>query len=143
MTEDILKNPDFQIIRVEVIASEPNAGELRKIHARAATAAGQPETTYLVKIYMDALPEPSGTGYELWIGDQQIRKYTQFKGGIFFKVYDLESLGAMDGASIRFRRQGDENFIPLKIEYALRKMSDLLIAPDAAKLKSRRDALAE
>jgi len=143
MTEDILKNPEFQVTRVEIVASEPNAGELRKIRARATAAAGQLEATYLVKIYMDVLPEPSGTGYELWIGDQQIRKYTQFEGGIFFKVYDLESLGAMDGASIRFRRQGDEDFIPLKMEYTLQKMSDLLQAPDAAKLKSRRDALAD
>jgi|GEM_PF-1525581 len=145
MTDSKSDYPSFEVTKVEVVASEPNAGELRKILFLAPDTDERAATTYLVKIYLKTLPEPAGANYELWIGDQKVRKYTQFKGGIYFKLYDIESVNLLEGAPICFRREGEDNCIPLKNKYVIHDCPGYLKALEFAPLRrqSRREALDE
>lgn len=145
MTDSKSDYPSFEVTKVEVVASEPNAGELRKILFLAPDTDERAATTYLVKIYLKTLPEPAGANYELWIGDRKVRKYTQFKGGIYFKLYDIESVKLLEGAPICFRREGEDNCKPLKNKYVIHDGPGYLKALefDPLRRQSRREALDE
>jgi hypothetical protein len=145
MTDAKSDYPSFEVTKVEVVASEPNSGELRKILSLVPDTDERTATTYLVKIYLQTLPEPAGANYELWIGDQKVRKYTQFKGGIYFKLYDVESVNLLDGAPICFRRDGEDICIPMKNKYVMHDGSKFLKAIELAPQRklSRREALDE
>jgi hypothetical protein len=63
------------------------------------------------------MPPPDGMGYELYIGDQQIMKYAQFNGGIYFKVTNPEQLAMYRGQRVRFRRPGAADFIATEVAF--------------------------
>ena len=103
----------FKVQRIEVVPARPSEAELRKIrqHKTAAAEKAEEEVIYLVKIYLDKLPEPTGIAYPLYVGEQQIRKYTEFPGGIYFKLYDPGMLEKMAGQKVRFGSAVKPGFI--------------------------------
>ena len=91
---------------------------MRKIrHYSTELAAPLPEIAYIVKLYLATMPPPDDMGYELYIGDQQIRKYTQFNGGIYFKITNPEQLAMYRGQKVRFRRPGAAEFIATEVAF--------------------------
>ena len=53
----------------------------------------------------------------LYVGDSEIRKYAQFKNGIFFKVTDPNLLASHRGKKIRFRSAPDGDFIETNVTF--------------------------
>ena len=115
--------------KIELHATRPEAADVRKLeHLRAERAASIPDVSYIVKVYIDNMPPPGGSGYVLYVGDKEIRKYSQFKNGIFFKVADPHLLTSYRGKKIRFRRTPDGEFIETNVTFptaaAERRLSD-------------------
>jgi hypothetical protein len=93
--------------RVEVHAVRPSKADQRKLsHLRQERGAQLPDVAYVVKIYVE-LPLPDGLGHELWLGDAQVRKYSEFKGGVYFTITNPEQLAAFRGQKVRFQRPGE------------------------------------
>jgi hypothetical protein len=106
-TTPIISIPKVE--RVEVHSVRPEAADLRKIRHYAATrGVSLPEVTLLYRVYSDGNPEPSGRAIELFIGDYQVRKYSQFKGGLFFTVNDPELAKRLAGGAIKLRVEGSD-----------------------------------
>lgn len=102
--------------KVELHAARPEAADVRKLeHLRAEGAAAIPDVSYIIKVYIQNLPPPGGSGYALYVGDREVRKYAQFKNGIFFKVTDPKLLASYRGKKIRFRRTPEGEFIETNV----------------------------
>src|SRR3954447_21349744 len=129
---------------IEVHEVRPQAADLRKIRRHSAErAALLPEITYLVKLNLAVMPPPDALGYELYIGDQLIRKYSQFKNGVYFKVADPAQLEVYRGQQVRFRRPGADEFIETNVTFpaVTAELSDA--APRARSLPTQDDVLRE
>ncbi len=104
--------------KIELHATRPEAADVRKLeHLRAERAASIPDVSYIVKVYIQNLPPPEGSGYVLYVGDKEIRKYSQFKNGIFFKIADPHLLTSYRGKKMRFRRAPDGEFIETNVTF--------------------------
>ncbi len=104
--------------KIDLHATRPEAADVRKLeHLRAERAAAIPDVSYIVKVYIQDLPPPGGSGYVLYVGDREIRKYAQFKNGIFFKIADPHLLDSYRGKKIRFRRAPDGEFIETNVTF--------------------------
>ena len=75
--------------QIELHEVRPEAADLRRIeHLRTERATVIPDVSYIVKVYIDNMPPPKGSGYHLFVGDREIRKYAQFKNGMIdLKAY--------------------------------------------------------
>jgi hypothetical protein len=101
---------EIVLTNVQLLLARPEMADMRKIHHYAAERGAHiEEVSYIVKLYTENLPVDS-LGVELYVGSQQIRKYSQFKNGVYFKVNDPQQLSALEGQEIRFRRPGSEEF---------------------------------
>ncbi len=134
---------DVVLTSIQLLPTRPEVADLRKIqHYAAASGSEMEEVSYLVKLYTgDSLPQNS-LGVELYVGDRLIRQYFQFKNGIYFKVNDPQQLAALQGQEIRFRRRGEEEFIPTGIRVP--EAADRpLRAPNLTELPTQAEALSE
>jgi hypothetical protein len=105
---------DSQIVltAIQLLLARPETADLRRLHHYAAeTGTPVEEVSYLVKLYIDSSPIYDSTGFELYVGEERIRKYSQFTNGIYFVVNDPRQLSALGGQEVRFRRPGSEEFI--------------------------------
>ena len=63
-----------------------------------------------MKIRLDKVPEPTGDGWALYVGDTRIPKYWEYSGGIYFKVLDDTFLAEHQGEPLRFSHD-DRTFV--------------------------------
>lgn len=100
---------------IQLLLARPEEADLRKIQHYAAergiTAADAEKASTIVKLYLKTPLPNDSMGVELYVGDQQIRRYSQFKNGIYFKVNDPQKLSSLRGGEVRFRRPGTDEFI--------------------------------
>lgn len=104
----------FEIVltNIQLLLARPEVADLRKIRYYAAErGADIEEVSYIVKLYTQTPPVYNSMGVELYVGNQQIRQYSQFKNGIYFKVNDPQQLSTLQGEEVRFRRPGADKFI--------------------------------
>jgi hypothetical protein len=103
---------EIVLTNIQLLLARPEMADLRKIHHYAAER-GAPveEVSYIVKLYTETPPVDNSMGVELYVGNQQIRKYSRFKNGIYFKINDPQQLSTLQGEEVRFRRPGAEEFI--------------------------------
>jgi hypothetical protein len=103
---------EIVLTNIQLLLARPEAADLRKIqHYAAARGAEIEEVSYIVKLYTETPPVYNSMGVELYVGNQQIRKYSRFKNGIYFKVNDPQQLSTLQGQEVRFRRPGADEFI--------------------------------
>jgi hypothetical protein len=107
-----MDKPDIKVTGVEVAPARPDAADLRKIKHYAETRSKElEEVTLVFKIYLEALPEPTGQAYELFIGDHLVRNYGSFDKGIFFTVNDPDLAQTLAGQEICFGIPGQEELL--------------------------------
>jgi hypothetical protein len=96
-----------KVVSAEVVATQPTAGDSPMI-ARLSTELNRslPEAAFIVKIELEQLPEPTGDGWALYVGDTRIPKYWEYPGGIYFKVFDPAFLEEHQGEPLRFSHDG-------------------------------------
>ncbi|NEQ67151.1 MAG: hypothetical protein F6K21_16910 [Symploca sp. SIO2D2] len=103
---------EIALTNIQLLLARPEAADLRKIHHYAAARnAPIEEVSYIVKLYTQTPLPNNSMGVELYVGSQQIRKYSQFKNGIYFKVNDSQQLSSLQGEEVRFRRPGADEFL--------------------------------
>ena len=96
---------------VQIVPVQPEAAERRTLDFRRRQDAVELEDmVFLVKIYLEQPLKPTGAGYALYLGDDRVQKYSAFKGGLYFNVYDPRFLQQRAGAPIRFTID-DRDFI--------------------------------
>jgi hypothetical protein len=136
MSADTQNIPGFGIGRVEVVPTRPSEAELRKIrHLKAAGKEAMEQATFVVKIYLDEPVEPLGFGYPLYIGEHRIRKYTEFPGGIYFKIHNGTVLRSLAGRRIRFGAPVEAGFVDTGSDFPTVDPAELL----RVSLESRKD----
>lgn len=135
---------DVVLTAIQLLPARPEMADLRKIQHYATVAGSEIEAvSYLVKLYTgNSLPQDS-LGVELYVGDQLIRQYFQFKNGIYFKVNDPQQLVALRGQEVRFRRRGDEELIHTGIRVPEAEANRPLAATDTTTLPTQAEALRE
>jgi hypothetical protein len=69
-----------------------------------------PAMAFIVKIRLEKVPEPTGDGWALYVGDTRIPKYWEYSGGIYFKVFDQTFLADHQGEPLRFSHN-DKDFM--------------------------------
>ena len=111
-------NPEIVLTTIQLLLARPEAADLRKQrHYAAEIGADVEEVSYIVKLYLKNTPPYDNMGFEFYVGDQRIRKYSQFKNGIYFKINDPRRLSALRGKEVRFRRPGSEEFTSTGINF--------------------------
>lgn len=94
-----------------VVATQPTDADTPML-ARLSTEVNRqlPAAAFIVKIELEALPEPTGDGWALYVGDTRIPKYWEYPGGIYFKVLDQAFLAEHQGQPLRFSHN-DKDFV--------------------------------
>lgn len=137
--------PNIKVTNIEVAAVQPDASDLRKIRHYAQTLnTSLKEVTTVYKIYIDTLPEPSGQGIELFFGEHQIHKYSEFKGGLFFVVNDPAMRKSLVGSEIGFRIPGETEILRTGIhvpDMTSDMISDVLTEKVWTRLPSKQEFL--
>jgi hypothetical protein len=100
-----------KVISAEVVAAQPTDADTPMI-ARLSTELNRrlPATAFIVKIRLENIPEPTGDGWALYVGDTRIPKYWEYPGGIYFKVFDQAFLADHQGEPLRFSHN-DKDFV--------------------------------
>lgn len=136
---------DIVLTAVQLLPAQPEAADLRKIHHFAAEA-GAPieEVSYIVKLYTGTSVPQNSLGVELYVGEQPIRQYFQFKHGIYFKVNNPQQLAALQGKEVRFRRPGLDEFVNTGVHVPVQESNDRRrLGLEADPLPSQEDVLQE
>lgn len=98
-------------ISAEVVATEPTAADKPMLASLSSELnRSLPDSAFIVKIKLDKVPEPTGAGWALYVGDTRIPKYWEYPGGIYFKVLDDTFLAEHRGKPLRFS-QDDRTFV--------------------------------
>lgn len=100
-----------KVVSAEVVAAQPTDAD-KSLLARLATELQRrlPASAFIVKIRLDRVPEPTGDGWALYVGDTRIPKYWEYAGGIYFKVFDDTFLTEHQGEPLRFSHD-DRTFV--------------------------------
>jgi hypothetical protein len=99
----IMPSAPPKVVSAEVVAAQPTEADTPMI-ARLSTELNRrlPATAFIVKIRLENIPEPTGDGWALYVGDTRIPKYWEYPGGIYFKVFDQTFLADHQGEPLRF-----------------------------------------
>ena len=109
---------EIVLTSIQLLVARPEEADLRKIqHYAAERGADTEEVSYLVKLYIKTPLVQDSMGVELYVGDQPIRRYSQFKNGIYFKVNDPQKLSSLRGREVRFRRPGTDELISTGVRF--------------------------
>jgi hypothetical protein len=100
-----------KVVSAEVVAAQPTDAD-RPMLASLSTELNRrlPASAFIVKIRLDKVPEPTGDGWALYVGDTRIPKYWEYAGGIYFKVLDDTFLADHQGEPLRFSHD-DRTFV--------------------------------
>ncbi len=137
--------PEIVVTAIEILRTRPEAADLRQIHHYAAeTGATIEEVSYIVKIYVETPPLYTNMGLELYVGDKKIRKYSQFRNGIYFKVNNPQQLTALQGQEVQFRQPGAEEFVDSGVSFPIEQISERrLMSAEEISLPSQEEVLRE
>ena len=92
---------------VEVVATQPTEADLRSLENMRLTKDSQiRNVTYIIKLELENLPEISSLGFNVYVGEFRVRKYSGCRGGIYFKIYDPRFFSEHAGENIRFSIDG-------------------------------------
>ena len=100
-----------KVVSAEVVAAQPTDADKPMLDSLSSELHRTlPAAAFIVKIRLDTVPEPTGAGWALYVGDTRIPKYWEYAGGIYFKVLDDTFLAEHQGKPLRFS-QDDRTFV--------------------------------
>jgi hypothetical protein len=100
-----------KVVSAAVVAAQPTDADSPMIGRLSAELNRRlPPTAFIVKIQLEQIPEPTGDGWALYVGDTRIPKYWEYPGGIYFKVFDQTFLVDHHGEPLRFSHN-DKDFV--------------------------------
>jgi len=100
-----------KVVSAEVVAAQPTDADKPMLESLSSELHRTlPAAAFIVKIRLDKVPEPTGAGWALYVGDTRIPKYWEYAGGIYFKVLDDTFLAEHQGKPLRFS-QDDRTFV--------------------------------
>jgi len=100
-----------KVVSAEVVAAQPTDADKRMLAGLSSEVGRRlPSTAFIVKIRLEEIPEPTGAGWALYVGDTRIPKYWEYPGGIYFKVLDQAFLDDHRGEPLRFSLN-DQRFV--------------------------------
>lgn len=96
-----------EVSAVEIVATQPTEADLRSIENMRLTEDSQiRNVTYIIKLDLENIPEISSLGFNVYVGEFRVRKYSGCRGGIYFKIYDPLFFSEHAGQNIRFSIDG-------------------------------------
>lgn len=96
-----------EVSAVEIVATQPTEADLRSIENMRLTEDSQiRNVTYIIKLALENIPEISSLGFNVYVGEFRVRKYSGCRGGIYFKIYDPQFFSEHAGQNIRFSIDG-------------------------------------
>jgi hypothetical protein len=101
---------DFpKINKVQVEPVQPEASDKRVLAYRTQQSKeAMKPVVWVVRVALDKLPEPTGLGLELLVGDVPVRKYSPVEDGICFTVSGASELQSLSGGELGWRFPGDD-----------------------------------
>ena len=100
-----------KVVSAKVVATQPTEADKPMLAGLASELDRRlPDSAFIVKIRLDKVPEPTAVGWALYVGDTRIPKYSEYAGGIYFKVLDDTFLAEHQGKPLRFS-QDDRTFV--------------------------------
>jgi hypothetical protein len=96
-----------EVTNLQVVATQPKSADLRNIEFMQATEnTTLDRITYIVKINLSNKPQVTSRGFSIYLGDYRINKYSEFPGGIYFKVYNPRFFAEHTGKKLLFSTSG-------------------------------------
>lgn len=96
-------------VSVEVVATQPTDGDRAALaHLSARDGTRLPPVAYVVKVRLKSMPPVTARGWALYVNDLRIPKYWEYKGGIYFKVFDPQFFLDHQGDRLRFSQDGSD-----------------------------------
>ena len=100
-----------KVVSAEVVAAQPTDADKPMLERLSSELNRRlPASAFIVKIRLNKVPEPTGDGWALYVGDTRIPKYWEYAGGIYFKVLDDSFLAEHQGKPLRFSHD-DQTFV--------------------------------
>lgn len=96
-----------EVANLQVIATAPKPADLRNIEfMQAAENTTLDRVTYIVKINLSNKLPITSRGFSIYLDDYRISKYSEFPGGIYFKVYNPRFFEEHAGKKLLFSTAG-------------------------------------
>src|SRR5216684_2332565 len=77
----------------------------------------EPKAVYVVKVRLKAKPPVTSMAWALYVGDERVSQYWEYKDGIYFVVFDPQFFVMHKGKRLRFS-QNDTDFFDTGVELA-------------------------
>ena len=103
-----------RITAVEVVPAQPTEADRAAI---AHMGVKEPKAVYVVKVRLQAKPPVTSMAWALYVGDERVSKYWEYKDGIYFVVFDPQFFVAHKGKRLRLS-QNDTDFFDTDAELA-------------------------
>ena len=103
-----------KIAAVEVVPAQPTEADRAAI---AHMGLKEAKAVYVVKVRLKAKPPVTSMAWALYVGDERVSKYWQYKDGIYFGVFDPQFFVRHKGKRLRFS-QNDTDFFDTDVELA-------------------------
>jgi len=103
-----------KIAAVEVVPAQPTEADRAAI---VHMGLKEPRAVYVVKVRLKAKPPVTSIAWALYVGDERISKYWEYKDGIYFVVFDAQFFAMHKGEQLRFS-QNDTDFFDTGMELA-------------------------
>ncbi len=97
--------PEFRVLALDAHRVEPDPTDRSNLEFLRQTEAVENEV-FLVRLHTTALPPASPLGIELRLGDYTVRKFSEWDGGIYFKVYNPRFFAKHGGKPVRVSVDG-------------------------------------
>jgi hypothetical protein len=104
-----------KIAAVEVVPAQPTEADRAAI---AHMGMKEPKAVYVVKVRLKAKLPVTSMAWALYVGDERVSKYWEYKDGIYFVVFDPQFFVMHNHERLRFS-QNDTDFFDTDVELAL------------------------
>jgi hypothetical protein len=132
-----------KVVSAAVVAAQPTAADSPMIGRLSIELNRRlPAAAFIVKIRLEKVPEPTGDGWALYVGDTRIPKYWEYPGGIYFKVFDPAFLSEHQGERLRFSHN-DKDFVNTGVKLPGPGGAGASARSDAGRLPLQSDVLNE
>ena len=96
----------IESIDVSPFKAEASSDIAKLNHVRSKEPAGHPTIGFMVRLTIKGELPTDGMGMNLYLDDYKVRKYSQCRDGIFFKVYNPRFLKKHSGKAISYEVGG-------------------------------------
>lgn len=97
-----------KIAAVEVVAAQPTETDRAAIAHMGVKES--PEAVYVVKVRLKAKPPVMSMAWALYVDDEFVPKYWEYKDGFYFTVFDPKFFTRHKGKKLRFSQNGTDFF---------------------------------